>query len=394
MEHSKRAHALLSASGSHRWINCTPSAKLEEQFGEKRESAFAQEGTLAHELSELYIRKDILGIINDQEFEVEIEKIMSNGLFNQEMLDMVPIYTDYVYAQYSEAKNDNMFAILEIEQKLDLTKYIPESFGTADAVIINDGLMQVIDLKYGKGVPVYADMNPQLMIYGLGALDKYEVAYDIEDVELTIVQPRINNISSFRISVKDLKNWADNELKIKANLAINGDGEIIAGDWCKFCSVKNRCKALYSQQIEIAKYEFASPNLLSDEDISDILLRAPKLVEWANSIKEYAEAKAVKENKQWPGFKLVEGRSMRKWRDTEKAGDIIQERIPELSPDDIFVTSLKSLTDIEKLLGKKRFETQLGDLIVKPAGKPTLVDESDKRPAIGIEQAKIDFQDE
>lgn len=394
MEHNKRKHALLSASGSHRWIHCTPSAKLEESFGEKRTSTYAEEGTLAHELSELYIRKDILGVIDDSEFDSKLEQIMSNELFNEEMLDVIPIYTDYIEAQYNASLANNVFSILEIEQKLDLSKYIPESFGTVDAVIISDGVMQIIDLKYGKGVPVYAHMNTQLMIYSLGALEKYDAAYDIEEVELTIVQPRIDNISTFRISVTELLNWANTTLKDAADLAINGLGTLEAGDWCKFCSVKNKCKALYEQQIEIAKYEFSNPQLLSDDDIADILRRAPTFIEWINSITNYAEQKAVNENKHWPGFKLVEGRSNRKWKNEDEVIKAIKERIPELSDEDIFKSSLKSLTEIERMLGKKRFSTQLSDMIIKPAGKPTLVDETDKRPAIGVEQAKIDFENE
>lgn len=394
INHNKRAHALLSASGSHRWMSCTPSALLEENFGERTTSAFAAEGTLAHELSELYIRKDILGGITYTDYILGLEKIMSNELFNEEMLTAVPVYTDYVEAQYNAAVSNNKFSILEIEQKLDLTHYIPESFGTADAVIISDGLMQVIDLKYGKGIPVYATMNPQLMIYGLGALDRYDAAYDIEEVELTIVQPRINNISSFRISVDDLLKWANEELMPKAQDAINGRGELASGEWCRFCAVHNKCRALYEEQLSIAKYEFKEPNLLTDEEISDVLSRSKRFTEWINSINEYASKKAIEEHKHWPGYKLVEGKSNRKLLDEDTVVAAIKERMPEFSDDQIYDVKLKSLTELEKLIGAKRFATQLGDMVVKPTGKPTLVPESDKRPAIGIEQAQIDFKNE
>ena len=191
-KHSQRSHALLSASGAGRWLNCTPSAKLEDEYGEKKSSIYAEEGTLAHELSELYLSKDVLGTINEQDFDSRLEEIMANSLFSEEMLEVVPIYTDYCSAQLAEAKTTNPFAIMEIEQKLDLTAFVPESFGTSDCVIINDNLMEVIDLKYGKGVPVYAEWNKQLMLYGLGALQKYDTMYDISEVRLTIVQPRIN----------------------------------------------------------------------------------------------------------------------------------------------------------------------------------------------------------
>lgn len=391
--HSERSHAMLSASGASRWLNCTPSAKLEFEHGENKTSSYAEEGTLAHELAELYIRKDVLCDITDQAFENALENIMNNDLFNDEMLDVVPIYTDYCSDQFIEAKTANALAVIEIEQKLDLSEYVPDSFGTADCVIINDDLMEVIDLKYGKGVPVYAEWNKQLMLYGLGALRKYDMMYDIKEVRLSIVQPRINNISSWQISVEELQKWAEEELKPKAQLAYKGEGELCAGDWCRFCAVRNRCRKLYEQQIEIAKYEFADPALLTDEEIADIIKRTPKLVEWANSIVDYAQGLAVNDNKQWPGFKLVEGISRRKWVDEEKVSNALFARFPELAEDDIFNMKLKSITDIEKLVGKKQFSAVLSDLVVKPQGKPTLVPLEDKRPAIGYDQAKMDFKD-
>lgn len=390
--HSERSHALLSASGANRWLNCTPSAKLEDEFGEKKTSVYAEEGTLAHELAELYIKKDILNTIDDNSFNLRLEEIMANELFSEEMLDIVPVYTDYCNEQLIEAKTADRFAIMEIEQTLDLTEYIPESFGTADCCILGGTTLEIIDLKFGKGVPVYATWNKQLMLYGLGALRKYDFMYDIEVVKLTIVQPRINNISTFEISVEELKRWANEELKPKAELAFAGKGELQAGDWCKFCSVKNKCRKLYEQQIEIAKYDFAKPDLLTDDEIADIITRTPALVEWANSIVEYAQQKAICENKVWPGFKLVEGTSRRKWVDEDKATQAIFARLPELSEDQIFNTKLQSITNIEKLVGKKRFAEVLADVVVKPQGKPTLVSVNDKRPALGVEDAINDFK--
>lgn len=392
--HNERSHALLSASGASRWLNCTPSARLEEEYGEKKSSVYAAEGTLAHELSELYLLKDALKSLPEQDFEAKLEEIMANDLFNEEMLDVVPLYTDYCIAQFEEAKVVNPLACLVIEQRIDLTEYIPESFGTADCVIINDDLMEVIDLKYGKGVPVYADWNRQLMLYGLGALRKYDAMYDIKEIRLTIVQPRIDNISSWQISVEDLYKWADEELKPKAQAAFEGLGELNAGDWCRFCGVRNRCRKLYDQQLEIAKHEFTDPELLTDEEIADIVRRVPKLVEWANSVTEYAQDKALNEDKQWPGLKLVEGVSRRKWVDEDNAANLIFARCPELSEDEIFNMKLKSITAIEKLVGKKRFSEILSDAVIKPQGKPTLVSLDDKRPAFGHNQAKLDFANE
>ena len=392
-KHSERKHALLSASCAGRWLNCTPSAKLEEQFGEKTFSPYAAEGTLAHELAELYIRKDIFNELSDQAFEQRLEEIMSNDLFNEEMLEVLPTYTEYCEDQFNEAKEFNPAAIIEIEQKLDLTGYVPESFGTADCIIINDDLMEVIDLKYGKGVPVYAEWNKQLMLYGLGALRKYDVMYDITEICLTIVQPRIDNISSWQISVEELQKWAEEELKPKAKMAFKGEGELQAGEWCRFCAVKNRCRKLYEQQIEIAKNEFADPELLTDDEIADIVKRMPKLIEWANSIAEYALNQAVNNNKDWPGLKIVEGRSLRKWTSEDQVVSALFERCPELSEDEIYNMKLKSITDIEKLVGKKRFSELFSDVVVKPQGKPVLVPMEDKRPAMGYEQAKLDFKD-
>ena len=231
VNHSARAHALLSASGASRWLNCTPSAKLEEAHGESKSSPYAAEGTLAHEYAEILIREMILKNITPQEKEAKLSEIIDNDLFNEEMLDVVPVYVNYCYEQLKAAQVHNPGAIMEIEQRLDLTEFVPESFGTADCSIIDDKVLEIIDLKYGKGVPVYAEWNTQLMLYGLGALRKYELMYDIERVRLTIVQPRINNISSFLIEVDELLEWANTELKEKALMAFEGKGELNAGDW-------------------------------------------------------------------------------------------------------------------------------------------------------------------
>ena len=392
--HSQRSHALLSASGAGRWLNCTPSAKLEDEYGERKSSVYAEEGTLAHELSELYLSRDILGIIDEKEFGSKLEQIMANGLFNDEMLDVVPIYTDYCSEQFAEAQVVAPLAVMEIEQKLDLTEYIPESFGTADCCIAYGNVLEVIDLKYGKGVPVYAEWNKQLMLYGLGALRKYDMVYDITEVRLTIVQPRINNISTWQISADELRQWAEEELKPKAQLAFEGKGEPNAGDWCRFCAVRNQCRKLYEQQLEIAKHEFAKPALLTDEEIADVVRRAPEFISWINSVTDYALVQAVTENKQWPGLKIVEGVSRRKWIDDEDTvTNTIFARCPELSEDKIFNMKLKSITDIEKLVGKARFKELLSDVVIKPQGKPTLVPLEDKRPAMGYAQAQLDFKD-
>lgn len=392
-DHSQRSHALLSASGASRWLNCTPSARLEEEFGQRRTSVYAEEGTLAHELSELYLSRDVLQSIDEDTFNSRLEEIMANDLFNEEMLDVIPIYTDYCAMQYAEAKTNCGLASIEIEQKFDLTEYVPESFGTSDCTIIADDVLEVIDLKYGKGVPVYATWNKQLMLYGLGALRMYDTMYCISKLRLTIVQPRINNISTFEISVEELISWAEQELKSKALDAFEGRGTLEAGDWCKFCSVKNKCRALYEKNMEIAKYEQKKAEFLTDEEISDVIKRTPALIEWANSILTYANEKAIGEGKHWPGFKLIEGTSRRKWIDEDSATQAILDKLPELSEDDIFNMKLKPITQIEKTVGKKRFNEILSDVVVKPQGKPILVPEEDKRPALGVLQAQLDFKE-
>lgn len=392
IKHNEREHALLSASGASRWLNCTPSALLEERFGVKTISVFAEEGTLAHEISELYIRHDVIETCTENEFQDAMAGFISNELFKDEMLDYVQTYVDYCAAQYNERKASGKSVIIEVEQKLDLTDYVPDSFGTADCIIISDGTMEVIDLKYGKGVPVYATHNKQLMLYGIGAVMKYGLIYDITDVHLSIVQPRLNNISTWAISVEELFEWADTELKQKANDAFNGRGELTSGDWCKFCSVKAKCSRLYQDALEIAKDDFKDEiHLLSDNEIANILRKGPVIQDYLESVKEYAQQQAISNNKHWPGFKLVAGRSQRKWIDAEAAMDAIGYRHPECPTEDLFEMKPKTITQIEKMFGKKVFENEFADLVIKPEGAPTLVPEDDKRQAIN--QAHEDFKE-
>lgn len=394
VNHNERAHALLSASGAKRWLNCTPAPRLEEKFGgADKSTSYAQEGTVAHELAELYLRYELLGNMSEEEFNNELDKIMSDELFNEEMLDIVPIYVDYCAQEYRTAKAQNNRAItFAVEDKLNLSAIIPDSFGTADCIIAADGTLEVIDLKYGKGVPVYAEWNPQLMLYALGALSLYDILYNIQAVKLTIVQPRLDNISSWEISVKDLRDWAITEVKPKAQQAFSGEGVLNSGSWCQFCKVRNRCRKLYEESLEMAKYEFNKPELLTDEEIAEVISKQNKISDWMASVRAYAQAEAEK-GKNWPGFKLVEGVSRRKWADEDKVIETIFAECPELSEDEILTTKLNSITAIEKLMGKRRFATVLNNLVTKATGKPVLVPVNDKRPALGAEQAKIDFSD-
>lgn len=391
IDHSQRAHALLSASGASRWLGCTPSARLEEEYGEDKPSPYAEEGTLAHELAEAIIRRDILMESDSHAFDTELDRITENEKFDPEMLDIVPIYTGYVSDEFAASKASTPDAVLLIEQKVDLTQWIPEAFGSCDAVIIADGVLKVIDLKYGKGVPVSALANKQLMLYGLGAYNRYSIMYDIHTVELHIVQPRIDNISTWSLSVEELLKWAEDEVKPKAKMAFNGEGELQAGDWCKFCKVKARCRALYQKTVEVAKMDFQEPPLLTDDEMAAVLASAPAIQEWLNSVLDYATDEAVTKGKTWSGFKLVEGRSQRKWTDEK---EVVQTLIANgYSEDEMYNMKLKGISEIEKLVGKKNFSSVLGGLVVKPQGKPTLVPESDKRPSIGTEDAINDFKE-
>ena len=397
-QHSQRAHALLSASGAHRWMNCTPSARLEEEFGVRESSDFAAEGTLAHELAEAMLRLE-LGVIDQSQYDKIYDDITGHRLYSPDMDEYVEEgYVQHCLEDFRSAQAITPDAVALVEERVDLRAYIPESFGTNDFVIIADGMIYVNDLKYGKGVQVSAVHNEQLMLYALGSVEKNSLLYDIHTVRLGIYQPRLNAISTWEISVEDLYDWAENEVKQKAEEAYAGTGEAVAGDWCKFCAVKNRCRALADYQMEAAKYEFApeacaDPSLLlTDEEVADILRRAPKLSEWLNGIQEWAVKMAVEEGRQWPGFKVVEGRSLRKWADEQNAASTLLERFPALSEDQIYNMKLKGLTDLQKLVGKTAFDAKVADLLVKPQGKPTLVPESDKRPALGVEGAKEDFK--
>ena len=319
---------------------------------------------------------------------------MNKDSFNEEMFEEVPKYVNFVIEQYEDARKRSRDAIIEIERKVDFSDWVPEGFGLCDTNIVADGILDVTDLKYGKGLAVYADDNSQLKLYGLGALRLYEMSYDIHTVRLNIVQPRINNYSSWEISVDDLYVWADNYLKETANEAWNGDGELTPGDWCRFCRVKGRCTALAKENLELARMEFAEPALLTDEEISEVLEKAPRLVEWANSVRAYAMQQSINHDKVWPGFKLVEGASRRKWIDEKLVVNAIKKNLPGLESEDIYDLKLKSLTAIEKKIGKKEFHEKLGHVVIKPQGAPTLVSDDDKRPAMGLQQAMVDFKDD
>lgn len=382
------AHAILSASGAKRWLACPPSARFEEQF-EESSSGFAEEGTAAHALAEILLRVELGG--NDGADVAEAEALYEDcEYYDQAMGDYIQGYTEFVLERYNDAKAKTKDAILLLEQRLDFSEWVPEGFGTGDVVIIADGQLEVIDLKYGKGVPVDAEGNPQLKLYGLGAYNTFCLLYDITSVRMTIAQPRLDSITSCEMLVDDLLEWAEQEVRNTAADAWEGKGTFKAGDHCRFCRGKAVCRSRADANLELAKYDFTDANRLMPDEIGEILGRIDELMNWGGTVKDYALEQAEKHGVKWPGWKMVEGRSIRKYSDQDQiAAALTLAGIEEAL---IYERSLLGITAMEKALGKKQFETLVGDLIIKPTGKPVLVQEKDKRPEIGsTSSAKNDF---
>ncbi|MEG2412883.1 MAG: DUF2800 domain-containing protein [Clostridium sp.] len=379
------AHAILSASGASRWMACPPSARLEQNYT-NQSSEFAREGTLAHELGELGLRKE-LGVISTRKYNIEVKKIQAHELYTADMPDYVEVYVDTCIEKVAEAKAKTPDAVFSIEQKLNFSEWVPEGFGTGDFVIIADGVMEICDLKYGKGVPVSAIDNKQMRLYALGAIHEFGFLYDIEKVRMTIIQPRLDSISTDEVDADDLLKWAEEELKPIAELAFKGEGEFRADNHCGFCRAKAVCKARADKNMELAQYDFQDPKTLDNNDVAFILGRVDELVKWATDIKEFALEQAL-QGEEFDGWKIVEGRSNRKWVDEDKIGKIlIEEGFLEKI---IYTKKLAGITNMESAIGKKEVTRLLGELIIKPPGKPTLAQESDKRPVFN--PAKADFQ--
>ncbi|MED3648530.1 DUF2800 domain-containing protein [Halalkalibacterium halodurans] len=388
--HADRDHAKLSASGSSRWLKCTPSVQLEEEF-EETTSVFAEEGTAAHELSELFLQLHF-DQINKRTFTRRYNKFKKeNGYYSEGMEEYVKTYVEVVVERANETFATSPDAQVLLEQQLDFSQWVPEGFGTGDVLIIGDGTLEVVDLKYGKGVPVSAEGNSQMRLYALGALDQYGFLYDIERVRMTIVQPRLDNISTDEVSSDNLLKWAEEEVKPKALMAWNGDGEFVAGDHCRFCRAKAVCKARADHNLKMAMYDFRSPDLLTHEEIGQILHKAEELKRWAKDVQDYALVQAEEHGAKFSGWKLVEGRSNRKYTD-EKA---VKDRLLSSGyvEDEIFKPrEVLGISAMEKTIGKKKFAELLEGLVIKPSGKPTLVPESDKRPELNsIDSAIEDF---
>ncbi|WP_313568151.1 DUF2800 domain-containing protein [Acetoanaerobium noterae] len=371
-------HAILSASSSHRWLHCLPSARLELEF-ESTSGTAAEEGSAAHALSEHKLKKAL---------HIRSKRPISD-YDSDEMEECTDAYVDFVMEQVELARKSCNDPIVLIEQRLDFSCYVPDGFGTGDCLIISDDRLHIVDFKYGMGVLVDAVDNPQMKLYALGALEIYDSLYDINEVSMTIFQPRRENVSTWTVSVNELKCWAEEELRPKAVKAYNGEGEYIPGEWCTFCKAAVRCRARAEEKLKLAQTEFKMPPLLTDNEIEEILFILPDLTKWANEITSYATDAAVNHGKEWNGFKVVEGRSVRKYKDE----DAIAEKAVASGFKDIYRKSLIPMTEMQKLMGKTKFEEILGSLIYKPPGKPTLVPNSDKRPAMNVADAKNEFNE-
>ena len=372
-----KRHAVLSASSSERWLNCPPSARLCEAYEDKG-SDYAAEGTDAHALAEAR-HKQALGNLDENPIE-------NLSWYNEEMEECAAGYAAYVVELLETAKQTCSDPVVMIEQRVDFSRWVQEGFGTADCILIADGVMNICDYKHGKGVEVSAEQNPQMMLYALGSLEIFDGIYDIDTVRMTIFQPRKSNVSVYEMAKDELLEWADNELTQKAQLAYEGQGNFSCGEWCRFCKAKAECRERAEANLTLARYDFEEPALLDDEEIADILGKVDALTAWATDVKEYALQQAVS-GKVWSGWKLVEGRSNRKY-----TNDAVVAAAVESAGFDPYERKVLGITAMQKMLGKSRFEELLAPYIEKPQGKPTLVPESDKRLAMNT--AKSDFMEE
>lgn len=372
---SERAHALLSASGAHRWMNCTPSAILETQFPDTTSEA-AKEGTLAHELAEAKVMHYMhIDGFTKRKLTIKTNKLKKDPLWQAEMERYTDEYLDFIK---TEALSYKVHPFVKVEEKIDLTAYVPDGFGTADCIIIAAGVLQVIDLKYGKGVPVSPERNEQLMLYALGTYAKYGFLFDIKSVKLSIVQPRIDNTASWAISIESLLEFGET-VKEKANVAIKGEGTHNPGDWCRFCRARRNCRARADENAKLAFATEKKPPLITNEEVGEYLRLGEDVAKWLSDLKDYALTECLA-GKDVPGWKAVEGRSSREWTNMEEAFNAISED----GMDEAMLYERKplSLAQVEKLMGKAHFNDVCMMYVTKKPGKPTLVMESDKREAI------------
>ena len=377
-----KKHALLGASSSARWLVCTPSARLEAMFPDEQ-SPYAAEGTVAHDLAEAILRHKLEG-----------KKAPKLDDHSAEMVEAVNRYVDICEEKVNEARARSSDAEVMIEAKLEFSRWVPEGFGTGDMVIVADGILEVIDLKYGKGVPVSAIENTQMRLYALGAYDVNDFLYDVRTVRMTIVQPRLDSVSTDEMALEELLDWGE-EIKPIAQRAFNGEGSCTPCDYCNFCKARHTCRALADTCLTAFYKDGGKLNqLLTDSEVSDILAMKDLITKWIKGVYDFAYEKALSGEKQWPGYKLVEGTSRRTITDPEAAAQTLLDN--GYKEKDIFKPrELEGITNLQKVLGKKGVAKYLEAYIDKPEGKPTLVPESDKRPAINtVETMMNEFDDE
>lgn len=380
MGHADRDHAILSPSSAKRWIHCTPSALLAEAAGSKS-SVYAEEGTLAHEIAEYALDYYIRGLydpIIDEALPIKDEHL-KNPLFSIDMANYIRGYCDYVIGENYEMQKADGLCEMFLERKVDITDYAPDSFGSVDVTLESSHTIHIIDLKYGAGVKVYADMNEQMLMYALGTLKRMETDH-IEKIRMTIAQVRLDHYDTFEMSKGELLDWAEKVLKPAAKAAIQGKGKQVIGSWCGFCPVKAQCRA--QRDAILADFdEKPEPLLLSDKEIVDLIAKIDTYKSWIESVNKYVYDRAIQGYK-WEGYKLVAGRSSRVIKDEAK---IRQALLNEFLEDEVLNIKLKGIGDLEKLLGKKVFSARFGDAIESRPGAPKLVPESAK----GVEYSPL-----
>lgn len=368
------AHALLGPSSAARWIACPPSVKLCEQF-EDVESEYAKEGSLAHEIAELKVRKLIDPGLTSRKFTAAMKKLKEKELYQEEMQGYTDEYVEFIQEQmYSYSTTPH----IAVEQKVDFSQYVPDGFGTADCILIANDTLHIIDFKYGKGVPVSVENNAQLLLYALGAYLAYEMIFPIERIKMSIVQPRLSNIDTWECSLDYLLEFAKIAQE-KAVMALKGEGNFNCGEHCRFCKAKAVCRERANANLELAKYEFKAADQLTLEEIGQILEKAKDLAKWADDLKDYALSESLKGN-EVPGWKAVNGRGSRSFKNTDEAIKVLVDN--GIAEELLFERKYLTLAQMEKTVGKKEFNNLVGNLIVMNVGKPTLVEVSDKREAI------------
>ncbi len=379
-------HAFLTASGSHRWLNCTASALYEAQFPGTT-SKYAEEGTLAHSFAELGAQYNF-SLITKRSYNAKVRNLQKQELYSDEMLKTARFYADYLWEKSLAYK---VKPFVTTEQRVDFSDIVPEGFGTCDCIMIGDNRLHITDYKHGKGVEVSAENNSQMRLYALGALKKYGALFGgLTTVSMAIVQPRITEyVSEEVLTIEELKAWGES-IKPLALSAFTGDGaEFHAGAWCKFCKGREVCRARTENALASEDFigipiegnmspaeRLVAENVLRDDEISALLTKGADIVAWYNDLQDYA-LKAILNGSHIEGYKVVAGRSNRAFTDAEEALN----RIRESGVDEamLYDRKPKSLAELEKLLGRSSFDELCGDLVQKPLGKPTLVTEADKR---------------